>query len=357
MKENPFFIYYPYLLKTLQILKDRRQKHTARFHTIRGNFYKTLWTETAHQIGAEIHDIGYGFYKIQAGDRATYVYNSMVMLDNHLTLKIAGNKPLVSSLLSGSEHQYPIARFVEYDLTTLKKAYSFLEDIKKPGVVKPADSGSAGQGITTGIDSWKRFKKASFHASIFAQKLLLEEQIEGDSFRILYLNGQYLDAVRRNPPQVLGDGKRSIEALIEDENMKRVNDRKFRSLHPLTIDLDSKFFLRSQGYGVHDVLPENRRIAVKRVVNQNSCYENESVKSIVHPSIIEMGARMTGLFHVQLAGVDLITPDITKPLAETRGIMGELNTTPGLHHHYLISNESEITPVARHILELLLNSP
>lgn len=325
-----------------------------RFRTLRESFYTKLWTETAHQVGADIQDIGYGFYKIQVGGRATYVHNSMVMLDNHLTLKIAGNKPLVSSLFSKSEYHYPTAKFIEYDLTNLQKAYNFLQEIKKPGVVKPADAGSGGQGITTGIDSWTRLKKASFNASIFGQRLLLEEQIEGHSFRLLYLNGQYLDAVRREPPQVLGDGKRSIKMLIEDENIKRVSAHKPRSLHPLTIDLDSKYFLHSQGYGVNAVLPEKKRIPVKRVVNQNSCYENESVTSIVHPGIIKMGAQMTRLFGVQLAGVDIITPDITRPLVEAGGIMGELNTTPGLHHHYFISNEMEITPVALHILKFLL---
>jgi len=54
----------------------------------------------------------------------------MVMLTTNLTLKIAGNKPFISKILS--EHHYPVPKFVEYDLTSLKKADNFLQDIKRP---------------------------------------------------------------------------------------------------------------------------------------------------------------------------------------------------------------------------------
>jgi len=100
-----------------------------------------------------------------------------------------------------------------------------------------------------------------------------------------------------------------------------VSGNKIIALHPLTIDLELKFFLNFQGYSLNDVLPENTHIPVKRVVNQNACDENESVKTIVHPSIIEMGSLVARLLNVQLAGIDIITTNITKPLAETNGII------------------------------------
>jgi len=349
-----YYAYYQYFYKIKDIFKDRRQKYSTHFNKIKKNFYQNVWTELARDLGAEIQDIGYGFYKIQLGSNSTYVSDSMVMLDNHLTLRIAGNKPLIYKILS--EHHYPVVKYIEYDLKSLTEAFNFLKSINRPGVVKPAFSGAAGKGITIGINSWNGLKKASFWAAIFGSKLVLEEQAAGDSYRLLYLNGQYLDAVKRNPPRISGDGNNSIKKIIEYENLKRITGDKIISLHPIIIDPELLSFLKLQGYHLHDILPQNKSIPVKRVVNQNSCYENESVRTIVHPTIIEMGSKIAKLLNVQLAGIDIICKNITEPLNRGNGVINEVNTTPGLHHHYLISKKAEITPVAFFILKFLLNS-
>lgn len=350
---HQFYKYYLNYLKLKEVINVREKGYSADFDKIKRSFYKKLWADTARDLGAKIQDFGYGYYKIQLGSRSTFVQDHSVMLDDHVTLRIAGNKPLVNKILS--EYHFPIVKYVEYDLNSIDTAFKFINRMNRPGVVKPAQSGAAGKGITTGINSWRSLFKASFRAAIFSNKLIIEEQADGISHKLLYLNGQYLDAIKINLPQISGDGKSTIKKLIEHENFKRMRGEEIISLHPLTIDLELKSFIKSQGYNLTDVLPEHQTLSIKRVSNQNSCYENESVRTAVHPDTVEIGSKIVKILNMKLASIDIIAKDITKPLSEINGVINEVNTTPGFHHHYLISNKADTTPVALHVLKFLLN--
>ncbi len=343
----------PYLLRAQAKLAERRQKHGSRFRQLRDAFYEKLWTDTASEIGAKIEALGYGYHRLSLNGKSTIVCGSEVMLDNHLNLKLAGNKPLVNKVLS--EHDFPVVQFHEFDLAHLDGAYEFLKTLGAPGVVKPADSGSAGKGITTGIRTKEQLRNAALWATCFGEELLIENQVEGDSYRLLFLNGHFLDAIRRHSPRVRGDGENTIQELIAKENAKRMNNGTIISLHPIIVDAELKNHLRVTGYHLKDVLANEKSIAVKHVVNQNSCHENESVRKIVHPEIIKMGEQIARLMQIELAGIDLICKDITKPLDKSNSVVNEINTTPALHHHYLINNKSDVVPVAVHILRYIFN--
>jgi D-alanine-D-alanine ligase-like ATP-grasp enzyme len=348
-----YYQYYSYFCKLKEALRNRSSAHNGYFLKKRAAFFKELWVEAAKELGAEIMDIGYSIQKIQKGSAFTFVRQSDVMLDDHLTLDMAGNKTLVLNLLK--EHNFPTVRFYEYDLQHLDEAFAFMQKINCPAVIKPAQSGSAGKGITTSVQTWKDFKKASLHASVYCEQLLLEEQVEGNSYRLLYLDNQFIDAIRRNPPRVIGDEFSTIKSLIDKENIRRTANGAVVALHPLTIDFELEMHLKSQKLTLHDVLDKGRMVSVKRAVNQNSSEDNESVKKHIHPSFIEMGAHAADLLKIKLAGIDIISDDITKPLSQSSTVINEINTTPGLHHHYLISNKSEIAPVAGLLLKHLLN--
>jgi cyanophycin synthetase len=92
---------------------------------------------------------------------------------------------------------------------------------------------------------------------------------------------------------------------------------------------------------------------VKTVVNQNASRENHCVREEVHPSIVQMGREIVALFGIELGGLDLLTSDIGVPLDESRGVINEVNTTPGLHHHALVAEVSKALPIGEMILEYL----
>ena len=81
-------------------LNDHRVVNTPRYDALRNQFYNELWQDTAAAMGAIIEDIGCGYSRISIGDKYTFVQGGKVQLDDHLILKIAGNKPLVYSMLT-----------------------------------------------------------------------------------------------------------------------------------------------------------------------------------------------------------------------------------------------------------------
>jgi cyanophycin synthetase len=348
-----FFSTAPYLLKLQAKLTERRQNHRARFRELKEKFYSKLWTDTATDLGADINHLGHGYYQLNLNEKSTIVNGPDVMLDNHLVLQLAGNKPLVNKILS--EQGCPVVRFCEFDLEQLDRAHEFLKTISRPAVIKPADGGSAGKGITTGVRTRGQLRHAALWASCFGERLMIENQVEGDSYRLLFLNGRFLDAIRRYPPEVRGDGKNDVRALIHRENEKRIGNGAIISLHPITVDAELKNHLRATGYDLKKVPAEGETLTVKSVVNQNSCHENESVREIVHPEILKMSERIARALKIELAGIDIICRDITQPLDVDNGVVNEVNTTPALHHHYLINKTSEIMPVALHIQKYILN--
>jgi D-alanine-D-alanine ligase-like ATP-grasp enzyme len=255
------------------------------------------------------------------------------------------------------EYGCRVPEFVESDLTTLGRARQFLQELKGPAVIKPASGTGGGRGVTTQIIDMDRLKKASFYAAIFDRTLLMEEEVAGHSYRLLYLDGKLMDAVRRDPPTVVGDGKRSIDELMRHESSERLRGcYPYGALSPLTKDLECVFNLQSQGLTPRDTPVAQQRIVVKSVVNQNSRWENHRVLEQVHPSIEEAGSRLVTTLGLRLAGLDIMTSEIGVPLADSGGRVNEVNTTPGLHHHVLVAETGRKLPVGELILDRIFAS-
>lgn len=329
------------------------KRRDAGFQKLRSRFYHEYWTDAAGAIGAEIEDLGQGYLRIRREAQWTFVRGYEVQLDDHLTLKLAGNKPLTNRLLA--EYGYPVPRFLEFGLSEMQVAESFAAVLEGSAVVKPASGTGGGNGVTMGIETNRDLRKAVRKAASFHRDLMIEEQVSGSSFRLLYLNGEFVDAVRRDPPRVTGDGTNCVEQLIHAETQRRlaafVDGERVTALSPLTIDQDVPAVLSAQGISLKSIPKLGESVLVKTVVNQNAARENHRVREEVHPSIVEMGREIVSLFGIELGGLDLLTPDIGAPLSEAGGVINEVNTTPGLHHHVLLTEESKELPVGEMILE------
>jgi cyanophycin synthetase len=95
---------------------------------------------------------------------------------------------------------------------------------------------------------------------------------------------------------------------------------------------------------------------LKRAVNENRAEQNHNVTAQVHPETVELGRRLASDLGVEFAGLDVLCKDISAPLTRANGWMNEVNTTPGVHHHYLIANPAVGTPVAEKVLEYIFST-
>jgi cyanophycin synthetase len=208
--------------------------------------------------------------------------------------------------------------------------------------------------VTTGIRTRRELRRAAVLASIYSSAILIEQQIAGPSYRLLYVDGEFVDAIERRAPRVTGDGRHSVAQLVRNENLRRREGTHPVSVQPLVIDVEMKRCLADQGLALSSVVPACQPVVVKAVVNENTAAENSNVRDRVHPDTIRRGADIARLLRIRLAGHDVITTDISRPLGETGGVFNEVNTTPGLQHHYLIDDPDQAYPVMEHLLEVLL---
>lgn len=320
-----------------------------KFKQLRRTYYKAYWERAGKTIGATVSPVCDGFIRIRSGNLETLVRDGEVMLDSHLTLEIMGNKPLVYSLMS--EHGLSVPDHRVFDMSTLEIASEFLTNQTGHVVVKPARGTGGGRGVTTGVQTRAELKSASRLAARYCEHLTVEEQIEGHSYRLLYLNGEFVDAVRRDRPVIRGDGRRTIRQLLVEENKKRLQGTPVTALSPLQLDRDCLNYLRQQGMSASNRPGDGIKVTLKRAINENTASQNHRVRKTLHKQTIDDIARLVRDLGVHLAGVDIICRDIELPLGSDNGFVTEINTTPGLHHHDLIAPSDDQFDVGAYVLK------
>ncbi len=317
-------------------------------------FWERIWREAAAAAAAEIEALGSGFFEIRRAGARTRVCGARVALDDPVALRLAGDKPLAQRLLARAG--IPVRRAAAFSLHAQAPALAFLREIGGACVVKPARGTGGGAGVTLGVGSPRALRRAALHASLFSRELAIEEQVAGEAYRLLYLDGELLDAVRRTPPVVIGDGRRSVRALIAAENRRRRERAGAGATGAIALDPDCRAALARAGLSLGSVPPAGARVAVKGVSNAGSERESESVRERIGKDLRAEAGRAAECLGIRLAGVDVITRDPALSLHASGGCVAEVNTTPGLHWHYLVRDPEAGVRVAIPILERLLGA-
>jgi cyanophycin synthetase len=194
-------------------------------------------------------------------------------------------------------------------------------------------------------------------ASRFAPQLLIERQLAGDVFRFLVLDGQVLDVVRRLRPAIIGDGRSTVEDLIWAEYDRRIRGEANPGLKPFAVDLDCILSLRRAGIPLRSVPPRGSTVRLKTVTNYNSPEDNHTLRTEISPALSAEVVAATALLGLRLAGVDIVSPTPSAPLATNGGAIIDVNARPALHHHAHVADADGSTSVAVPILRALLERP
>jgi len=319
----------------------------------REEFYRRFWTSATNEIGAEIESLGSNIYIISKSGRYTFVQLQCLCADTYFNRMLVDYKPIICNLLS--QQGYLTPKHIEYNIRSVNKASGFMRELGGSFVVKPR-IGGGGEGITTGINNYKRLKKASIRAAAFvSSQLMLEEQIPGESYRLLFLNGELLDVVKRCRPSVVGDGRLTIRELIDEENNTRRQHIGERSLFELKADLDCEFYLEERSLYLSSVPKSGDRVVIKNVVNENSIDENLTELERTHAKFREIGMQISDFLGANLIGIDVITSDISRSPDQESCMITEINIPPGLHYHVMVANPEAAVPIGPKILEFLLS--
>ncbi len=330
---------------------QRTRRPVREAKSARADFYREAWEAAAENMHGAVRRLTKDLLEITLAGQRIRVYRNYTPLDNPLTLRLAGDKTLVLSLLRDAK--LPVTAHRAFRPGNIGDAIEFLDCAEGPCVVKPAGGTGGGQGVTTGIEKYSQLVLAATSTGVLpTQPLLIEREVPGENYRLLYLDGVLLDAVLRRSPGVTGDGVTSVRKLIQAANADRLRSGYAVAQTVLEIDRDLRLTLSRAGLSLDHVPPAGVEVKLKTAINSNTADENESVLHRICPAIVQSGARAAEVVGARLAGVDIITTDLSLPLEETGGVILEVNTTPGFHYHY--HKKGPPLAVAEHVLQAAL---
>lgn len=242
---------------------------------------------------------------------------------------IAQDKDLTKLLLRSAGVPVPMGRPVE----SAEDAWAAAQEVGLPVVVKPLD-GNQGKGVAVNLKTQEEVLAAYRVAREISRAVLLERYLPGQDFRFLVVGKQLVAAARRDPAHVIGDGVRSIEALIAEVNTDpRRGEGHSTPLTKIRIDEIALATLKSKGYTPLSVPPKGERVGLRNNANLSTGGTATDVTDDVHPEIAARAvdaARMVGL---DICGIDVVCETVLKPLEEQGGGIVEVNAAPGLRMH------------------------
>ena len=313
-----------------------------------------MWYEAARELGAEVERLSPTVLEFRRGDaRARISHRSTTPFTDSVSSHVAADKPVSYRLLG--EAGLPIPEHVMAPSGEYDAAQAFLLEAPSGVIVKPA-SGGGGLGVVGGVRTAQQLVRALENAWRFHPQALVERHVIGQSYRLLFLDGELLDVIRSSPPCVIGDGKSTIETLVFQEFEARIAAGP-SGLKPLDVDLDMLIALENLGYRLDSILASGEVIAIKSASNYGGRELVETVVADVGEEIVASARKAAAVLGVRLAGVDVITTDPHRSLSETGGVVLEVNAVPGLTHHYNVSDAARATRVCVPILAALLGSP
>jgi cyanophycin synthetase len=273
---------------------------------------------------------------------------TMTCKTSSIAVDIACNKEETKRMLDNAS--IPVAKggicVDEEDLqATIKK-------IGYPIVIKPLD-GNHGKGASINVNNYEDALAGLMHAKNYSRRVIVEKFITGFDFRVLVIDNKIVAAAQRVPAHVKGDGKHTIQQLIDIEN---TNPRRGYGhenvLTEISVDRDTMDLLDKKGYGLETVPAKEEIVYLKSTANLSTGGTSIDVTDMMHPENIFLSERISRVIGLDVCGIDIMAPNLTQPLHENGGVILEVNAAPGFRMH-LAPTEGLPRNVAAPVIDML----
>ncbi|NYT62954.1 cyanophycin synthetase [Alcaligenaceae bacterium] len=242
---------------------------------------------------------------------------------------IAQDKELTKSLLAAAGVPVPDGRCVSH----AEDAWAVACEIGAPVVIKPRD-GNQGKGVVVNVQGREQVLAAYEGAHAICSDVIVERYFPGHDFRLLVVGDRLVAAARRDPPQVIGDGERSIGQLVELINADpQRGEGHGTSLTKIRLDDIALATMAAQGY-VADSVPEKGVLVILRNnANLSTGGSATDVTDHVHPELAAGAVAAAQMVGLDICGLDLVSDNVYEPLEQQGGCIVEVNAAPGLRMH------------------------
>ncbi|MCK9502567.1 MAG: hypothetical protein M0Q95_00090 [Porticoccaceae bacterium] len=281
--------------------------------------------KAAHQMNLPFLHLGGGVYQLGWGSQSRKVDRSSTDADANLGTRLTQNKLLTAGVLRMAGLPAPVHSMVG----SAKAGIRFAHNLGWPVVVKPADS-DRGEGVSVGIRSDEELTTAFDQAKKASprKQVIVEREVPGVCHRLFVANGQLLYAVKRLPKSVAGDGIHTVAQLIVlGNNAENAKPPWLRS-EPFPDDELAVKAMADAGFFM-DSIPRDGELVPLRIIESTADGGvDEDVTHCIHPDNLCVALRAAELFNLSVAGIDIISTDITRSWTETGAIINEVNFSP-----------------------------
>jgi D-alanine-D-alanine ligase-like ATP-grasp enzyme len=259
--------------------------------------------------------------QIGSGKNSIWISNTATNNESYLSTLLCHDK--VSSHYFIEKLSYPQPK---QELLTNK---TNLTKISLPCVIKPI-CGNKGKDVIVNINILEQLKRKSFEFLLKYSIGIIQEQVFGNDYRLVVINGKLDFIIMRDYPNVIGDGKSNIKKLIKEKNDQLVNFSSIHGISGFIISNNSLLDMLSlQGYNLESVPKCDEKIILSRVANiSQGGTRTEISLNDIHPEVKNMVEMIATTSRVYTLGVDIISKDITKSLEEGETKVIEVNTNP-----------------------------
>ncbi|MFT5208669.1 MAG: cyanophycin synthetase [Flavobacterium sp.] len=270
----------------------------------------------------------------------------------HIAVEIACDKEDTHSLLQDLGLPVPIQHVVYSD----REAQRAARRIGYPVVLKPLNA-NHGRGVSINLETEEQVSTAFEFAKKngTGRSVLVESYITGFDHRMVVVNNELVAVAKRVPGHVLGDGKQTVEQLVEEVNSDpRRGIGHEKVLTRLEFDHQAERLLDEAGYDANTVLKEGEKFYLRSTANLSTGGTAVDVTDIVHPDNREMAVRAVKAIGLDVAGVDFLTDDISNSYKEIGGAIVEVNAAPGFRMH-VAPSEGQPRDVAGKVMDMLFD--
>jgi cyanophycin synthetase len=265
-----------------------------------------------------------------------------------IAVDIACNKEQTKKMLDAAS--IPVASggicIDEEDLETV------VNKIGYPIVLKPLD-GNHGKGASINVKTWEDAVEGLAYAKKYSHRVIVEKFITGYDFRVLIIDNKLVAAAKREPAHVKGDGKQTIQELIDQTNLDPKRGYGHENvLTQIDVDRDTTDLLEKLGYTLETIPRKDEVVYLKSTANLSTGGTSVDVTDRMHPENIFLCERISRVIGLDICGVDIMAENLTQPLKENGGCILEVNAAPGFRMH-LAPSEGLPRNVASPVIDML----
>jgi cyanophycin synthetase len=216
---------------------------------------------------------------------------------------------------------------------TVEGALEIADDIGYPVILKPL-AANHGRGISGRLNDAEALRGAWERSASHGSRIVVEQFAEGHDHRVLVVNGKVVAAAERVPAHIIGDGRLTIGELIEVANRDpRRGVGHTKMLTRIPTDSRAVDHLALGGRTMDTVPADGEMVTLAATANLSTGGTSIDRTEEMHPDNVTACEMAAGVIGLDIAGIDILTPDISVPFRENRSVIIEVNAGPGIRMH------------------------